>query len=151
MMKAFLLYRSNLGQSNSDLLNPAVQKSFVDEVLSDFRKRRAEATETGDEETFEMANIRPEKTGLPFIVYISEKGRAKHDVRVKVSPAPRVREFVATVSVRPDVRVIEGNLSANDLALLSKWIELNRDVIIRYWDGDILYTEDALAALVPLP
>jgi len=84
-------------------------------------------------------------------VYISEKGRAKHDVRIKVSPAPRVREFVATVSVRPDVRVIEGNLTANDLALLDKWIELNRNVIIRYWEGDILYTEGALAALVPLP
>jgi hypothetical protein len=100
---------------------------------------------------FEMANVRPELSGLPFIVWISEKGRARHDVRVKVAPGPKVREFVASVSVRPDVSVVAGALSDRDLELLGAWIELNRDVIVRYWDGDILYTDEALAALKPLP
>ncbi len=99
---------------------------------------------------FTTASVAPERSGLPFIVFISEQGGARHDVRVKVSPGPRAREFVATVSVRPDVRVLEGTLSPRDLALLARWITLNRDVIVRYWDGDILYTEDALAALQPI-
>jgi hypothetical protein len=103
------------------------------------------------EELFEMANVRPEAPGLPFVVWISEKGRARHDVRVKVSPGPRVREFAASVSVRPGVEVVAGALPDRDLDLLRAWIELNRDVIVRYWDGDIVYTEDALAALKPLP
>jgi hypothetical protein len=59
-----------------------------------------------DEGLFEMANVRPEISGLPFIVWTSERGTARHDVRVhdvrvKVSPGPRAREFVASVSVRP--------------------------------------------------
>ena len=103
------------------------------------------------EELYEMANVRPEVSGLPFIVWISEKGRARHDVRVKVSPGPRVREFVAYVSVRPAVEVVAGDLTERDLELLRAWIEINRDVIVRYWDGDIVYTDEALAALRPVP
>ena len=99
------------------------------------------------EELFEMANVRPEVSGLPFIVWISEKGRARHDVRVNVSPGPRVRQFVASVSVRPVVDVVAGALPERDLGLLRAWIDLNRDVIVRYWDGDIVYTDEALAAL----
>jgi hypothetical protein len=38
-------------------------------------------------------------------------------------------------------------MKTQDLALLSQWIELNRDVPIRYWDGDIEFTEDAIAAI----
>jgi hypothetical protein len=104
-----------------------------------------------DEGLYEMANVRPEISGLPFIVWISEKGKARHDVRVKVSPGPRVRDFVASVSVRPAVEVVVGELSASDLALVRAWIELNRDVIVKFWDGDILYTDEALAALQRLP
>jgi hypothetical protein len=104
-----------------------------------------------DEGLFEMANVRPELTGLPFIVWISEKGNARHDVRVKVSPGRRAREFVASVSVRPQVEVVAGELSAGDLALVRAWIELNRDVIVDFWNGDILYTDEALAALRKLP
>jgi hypothetical protein len=104
-----------------------------------------------DEGLFEMANVRPELSGLPFIVWISEKGQARHDVRVKVSPGPRVREFVASLSVRPEVEIVAGALAPKDFALAKVWIELNRDVIVKFWDGDILYTDEALAALRPLP
>jgi len=98
---------------------------------------------------FEMANLSPMRTGLPFVVWISPKAGAPHDVRVKVSKGPKVHssELVA-VAIRPDVHVVGGGkMSAHDLALLCKWVELNRDVIIKYWDGDIEYTEDAIAAL----
>jgi hypothetical protein len=105
---------------------------------------------TEDQDLFEMVNIRPELSGLPFIVWISEKGGARHDVRVKVSPGPRVREFAATVSVRPQIEVIAGELSAQHLRAVREWIELNRDTIIKYWNGEILYTDEALAALKPL-
>ena len=32
-----------------------------------------------------------------------------------------------------------------------EWIELNRDVPVDYWNGNIEYTEDAIGALKPLP
>ena len=40
-------------------------------------------------------------------------------------------------------------MSASDLALLVRWIELNRDVILRYWEGSI-DTLDAMNAIQAL-
>ena len=100
---------------------------------------------------FEMANLRPERTGLPFVVFISQKGGARHDVRVKIARGAKVRPAeMVTVAVRPKPRVIRGALDPDDLVLLAEWIELNRDVLIDYWNADIEYTEDAISALRPL-
>ena len=101
--------------------------------------------------TYEMANLRPERTGLPFVVFISQKGGARHDVRVKVAPGAKARPSeLITVAIRQSVRVVRGALDPRDLALLTRWIDLNRDTLIKYWDGDIEYTEDAIAAIVPI-
>src|SRR5438552_10731326 len=76
---------------------------------------------------FDMANLRPERTGLPFVVFISQKGGARHDVRVKIARSAKVRASeMATVAVRPRVRVVRGTVDPGELALLSDWIELNR-------------------------
>jgi hypothetical protein len=101
---------------------------------------------------FEMANLRPERTGLPFVVFISQKGGARHDVRVKIARGAKVKPSeMATVAVRPMPRVIRGVVDPDDLARLAEWIELNRDVLIDYWNGNIEYTEDAIGALKALP
>ncbi len=83
------------------------------------------------------------------MVWISPKAGAPHDVRVKVSRGPRVHPGeMISVAIRPEVRVVGGGeISTEHLGLLRQWIELNRDVILRYWDGDIEYTRDAIAAL----
>jgi hypothetical protein len=101
---------------------------------------------------FEMANLRPDRTGLPFVVFISQKGGARHDVRVKIARGAKVRPSeMVTVAVRPTPRVVRGALDPNDLARLAEWIDLNKAVLIDYWNGDIEYTEDAISALKPLP
>src|SRR5712691_2790072 len=100
---------------------------------------------------FEMANLRPERTGLPFVVFISQKGGARHDVRVKLAPGAKVKPSeMVTVAIRPAVRIVRGDLDARYLALLTRWIELNRDTLVKYWEGDIEYTEDVMEALVPI-
>jgi len=100
------------------------------------------------EALFEMANLVAKGTGLPFVVWISPRGNARNDVRVRVSPSPRaVPSEMVSVAIRPDVHVVEGNLSGSDLALLRRWVDLNRDVLVRYWDGDIESTEDAINAI----
>ena len=44
-----------------------------------------------DEDDFYfMANLFPATTGLPFVVWISERGGARHDIRVKVSRNAKV-------------------------------------------------------------
>src|SRR5438105_9066508 len=101
--------------------------------------------------SFEMANLRPDRTGLPFVVFISQRGGARDNVRVKVARAPRVRPSeMVTIALRPSVRVVRGRLDPHDLALLRQWIDLNEQVLIDYWNGVIGYTEDALSALRPI-
>jgi hypothetical protein len=101
-----------------------------------------------EDDFFFMSNLPPAFTGLPFVVWISPKGFARHDVRVKVSKSHRVKpgEFV-TVAVRPKVRVLQGQLSPADLRLLRRWIEQNKEALIRFWEGDIATSPDVLAVL----
>src|SRR5436190_2006254 len=104
-----------------------------------------------DDDLFTMSNLSPRRTGLPFVVWISPRGNAQDDARVKISRSLKATpgEFI-TVAVHP-VTVIDGVLSDRDLALLRKWIELNRDVLVRFWNGEIEYTEDVLEQLHPVP
>ena len=99
------------------------------------------------EAPFEMANLFPKHTGLPFVVWISVRGGARHDVRVKVSASAKaIPDEMTTVGIRPDVHVIEGEMDADAFNLLKGWIELNRDTLVSYWEGEI-DTQDALEAL----
>ena len=41
-------------------------------------------------------------------------------------------------------------LSADELGLLNRWIDLNRDALIKYWEGDIESTEEVLRVLKPI-
>ncbi len=110
----------------------------------------ADGVRSDSDDFFEMANLFSKHTGLPFVVWISYKGGAQHDVRVKVSPGPKtLPSEMASVAVRPEIRVMQGELSPGDLALLSRWIEINRDTLLKYWDGDI-DTKDAIDAIRPI-
>jgi hypothetical protein len=88
------------------------------------------------EDLFEIANLSPSLTGLPMVVWISERGGAQHDLRVKVSLVHGRRawpDLTASVSVRPDVHVVAGpELDAPEMALVRRWIELNRDTLVAY-------------------
>jgi hypothetical protein len=98
-----------------------------------------------------LSNLFPKNSGLPFVVWIANKGGARHGIRVYASRFPKVgRTRLIAVAIRPKVRVVRGKISAGDFALLRQWIELNRDVLIRHWDGDLCGSGDALAALKPL-
>ncbi len=75
-----------------------------------------------------------------------------HDVRVKLSAVPKVQSSeLISVAIQPEVRVAgAGRINEQDLTILKHWTELNRDVIIRFWNGEIEYTEDAIAALIAI-
>src|SRR6478752_6043429 len=98
-------------------------------------KTIGEPVMTADAEgLFEMSNLSPKRTGLPFVVWISPKSVAPHDGSVKVSKGPRVRASeLISVAIRPDVRVVAGGeLSHSELLLLERWVELNREVLLRF-------------------
>jgi hypothetical protein len=115
--------------------------------------RSAKLVSEETDELFEMANLYPRTTGLPMTVWVSLRGNARHDVRVKVNTAHGNQmniDNTAMVGVRPSPHLIAGRLSADDERAVSEWITLNHDVIIAYWDGDI-DTVQLAQALKSLP
>ena len=62
------------------------------------------------DELYETTNLYPAETGLPMTVWVSPRGRAQHDVRQLV-PA--------------------------DQQAVSRWVSLNEDALIAYWNGQI--------------
>ena len=93
-----------------------------------------------DTDFFLMANLRPKTTGLPMVVWVSERGNARHGARVKVAlqHGDRINpSHTAVFGVRPTPGLISGNLSTAEQRALSDWITLNEAAIVEYWDGVI--------------
>jgi hypothetical protein len=78
-------------------------------VRSDTRRKQEE------DDQYEMANLFPRTTGLPLTVWVSPRGRARHAARIKVSLTP----------------------SPADFALVSRWISLNEEALIEFWNEAI--------------
>ena len=106
------------------------------------RKIEATATLSGEgsfsaDDLFLMVNLRGRSTGLPMNVWIGPKGRARHAARIKVQ-IDHGEQFnignLAVVSVEDDPpQVKEGSLSADDLALVRRYIALNKQAILDHW------------------
>lgn len=93
-----------------------------------------------EDDLYEMANLFPRTTGLPMTVWVSPRGGARQDARVKVSTRPGdhiTLEELAVFGVRPTPALIEGSLAAPDFEAVARWIELNSEAIIGYWDGSL--------------
>jgi hypothetical protein len=105
------------------------------------------------EDLFEMANLYPDTTGLPMTVWVSPRGNARHDVRVKVNMTHGNQMNVAdtaVVAVRPAPRVLAGQLTPQDAQAVAAWITLNADTLIAYREGRI-DTAKMVQALKALP
>jgi hypothetical protein len=105
------------------------------------------------DELFEMANLYPRTTGLPMTVWVGPRGNARHDIRIKVNMAHGDHMTVdntAVVTVRPSPHLIAGRLSSDDERAVRKWIALNADTLVAYWNGDI-DTVQLAQTLKPLP
>jgi hypothetical protein len=92
------------------------------------------------DELFEMANLFPRTTGLPMTVWVSPRGNARHDVRVKVNMTHGNQMTIsntAVVGVRPTPHVITGQFSSSDEQAIFEWVALNADALVEYWEGRI--------------
>ena len=109
--------------------------------------------EPESDELFEMANLFPRTTGLPMTVWVSPRGNARHDVRVKVNMTHGNQMTVsntAVVGVRPAPHLIAGQLSPDDRQAVFEWVALNADALVEYWEGRI-DTIQLGQALRPIP
>jgi hypothetical protein len=97
-------------------------------------------TSTDADDLFEMANLFPGTTGLPMTVWVSPRGNARHDVRVKVNMNHGNQmntANTAVVGVRPGPHLIAGQLPPENQRAVFRWVELNTAALIAYWDGQI--------------
>jgi len=93
-----------------------------------------------EEDLFEMANLYPKHTGLPMTVWVSPRGHARHDARVKVCRTHGDRmniDDTAVVGIRPTAELLEGPLAPADLKAVQAWIALNAEALIGYWNGEL--------------
>ena len=103
------------------------------------------------EEGFDMAILPPRETGLPFVVFILQDIGIIPEVRIEIARSHRVlRSETVKVAIRPTVHLKDGYLDARELALLTRWVDLNRDSLLKYWDGEIESTSDVLGVLKPI-
>jgi hypothetical protein len=104
------------------------------------------------EAPYEMVNLVPRMTGLPMTIWASPRGRARHDVRIKVNPTHGRQMIIhdaATVAIRPAPRVVAGTLSPADRQAVSQWIALNEAALVDYWNFRI-DTDEFLQRLRPI-
>jgi hypothetical protein len=97
-----------------------------------------------DADTYFMTNLYPRETGLPMTVWVSPRGHARHDARVKVCRTRGERmdgTNLAVVAIRPEPRVVHGPLAQSDFAPVAEWITLNKDALISFWDGTLSTSE----------
>ena len=100
---------------------------------------------------YDMANLRPKTTNLPFVVWVSQKAGARHDVRVKVAHSAKViASQMGVYSVRPFAHVEGPPLSPVDEKRLEDWITKNQSVLVAFWNADIEYTEDLIEQIQPV-
>ena len=99
-----------------------------------------EPVTTDTEDIFFMTNLSPRMTGLQMSVWVSPRGNARHDVRIKANMthgSQMTIDNTAVVAVRPTPRVLAGRLSPSDLRAVTDWIRLNYEAIIAYWDEQL--------------
>ena len=97
-------------------------------------------SEAETEAPFDMANLFPRSTGLPMTVWVSPRGAARHDVRVKVNMTHGNQMDIANtavVGIRPRPRLIAGQLSPDDQRAVFRWVSLNEAALVAYWEGQI--------------
>jgi hypothetical protein len=113
---------------------------------------RPVAGEQEPEDGFDMTPLSPKNTGVPLVIYILQDLGIIPEIRVEVAHSTKgSRAETIKVAIQPTVHVTRGHLDTHDLAQLTQWIELNRDALVRYWSGEIEYTEEVLRVLRPLP
>ena len=96
-------------------------------------------TQEGDD-LFEMANLFPHRTGLPMTVWVSPRGGARHDVRIKVNLTHGNQMNAgntAAIGVRPAPHMIAGRLAPEDQRLVFEWIALNTVALVAHREGQI--------------
>mgnify|MGYP000941614113 CR=1 FL=1 len=99
----------------------------------------------GKDFLFEMSNLRQNETGLPMIIWADvNRGDRHKSPRIKVSSSHSTNVAageLVPVSLSESPRVLaknkEGVISDEDLKEIGRFVSLNKDILMKYWNGEI--------------
>jgi hypothetical protein len=100
-----------------------------------------------------MTSFRWESIGVDNTIFLSPKGYARHAARIKVAidPPDTLDVTVVTASVAVhDGSLVDVKMPPALLRRVQRFIDLNREPILRYWSNEIDAFELA-HALKPVP
>jgi hypothetical protein len=101
----------------------------------------------------DMVSYRKNKTGIDNVIFISPKGYTRHTARIKVAIEPPHSLDTTTKTASIEIssgEVVAGELSDTQLLKqVQKFIELNRPVLIEYWNNKIA-TDELTERLKPV-
>lgn len=90
----------------------------------------------GEEDTFEMANLPPEWTGVLATIFIST-ALGGHGPRVKLYLKTGKSQPSASISIGPNPRILASSLDDRDLKRIApkalEWVALNHEALTNFW------------------
>jgi len=103
----------------------------------------------GEDFLFEMANLFQKDTGLPMIIWADVNRRGKHNsprIKVSTSHSANVHEgelVPVLLSEKPRIlpRSKQGAIPPDDLKEVGRFISLNKEILMQYWNGTISTSE----------
>lgn len=90
----------------------------------------------GEGDTFEMANLPPEWTGVLATIFIST-ALGEHGPRVKLYLKTGKSQPSASISIGPNPRILASSLDDRDLKRIApkalEWVALNHEALTNFW------------------
>lgn len=94
---------------------------------------------------FLMTNLRPARTGLPFVVYVSVKGCDARAPQIKASRryGEKVHEgdwFSITIADQPMLLGDLTGVKSCDVKMVKNWVLINKDSLLTIWEDNLMQT-----------
>jgi hypothetical protein len=109
--------------------------------------------ELDDAEAEDMVSVTTEDTGVDNVVFVSTKGNARHAARIKIAVDPpnslNAAGTNASMAIH-DYGLTGAYLAPHIVEQAKRFIDRNRDVLLRYWDCEIS-TKQMIEGLAPPP
>jgi hypothetical protein len=97
-----------------------------------------------DQEAEDMVSLRSEKTGVDNTIFISTKGYTEHAPRIKIAVDPphtfNATSKSASMAIH-DYSIRGESVAPKIVEQAKRFIELNREVLLDYWNNTIDTTE----------
>ena len=89
-----------------------------------------------------LTNLRPKRTGLLIVVYVSPKGRSTHGPRIKASNkyGGKTSEgdwFTITTADEPQVIGESELIKRRDVQSAKRWVQINKDKLLQVWEDEV--------------